>query len=51
MIRTPHRTKGAPVLGATGPGQSGPFGPYGADGLDEDDVPANDEQPDGETTD
>ncbi|MFJ1667317.1 hypothetical protein ACIOK4_13205 [Streptomyces bottropensis] len=32
MIPHPHRTKGgAPQLGAKGPQQRGPFGPYGAD--------------------
>lgn len=32
---TPWRSKGgAPLLGATGPGQSGPFGPYD-DGQDQ----------------
>lgn len=35
MIRTLHRTKGAPALGATSPGQSGPFGPYGSNEPDE----------------
>lgn len=35
MIPLPERRKGAaPLLGATGPGESGPFGEYG---LDEDD--------------
>ncbi|MFG2211016.1 hypothetical protein [Streptomyces sp. NPDC048638] len=30
MISTFHRRKGgAPLLGASAPGESGPFGPYG----------------------
>lgn len=45
MIPLPCRTKGgAPQLGAKGPGESGPFGPYGADeddgGLDDETHPA-----------
>ncbi|WP_157878004.1 hypothetical protein [Streptomyces torulosus] len=40
MIPLPYRQKGgAPQVGAKGPGQTGPFGPYGADDeqlLDED---------------
>lgn len=42
MIRTPHRAKGAPALGALGPGLSGPFGEYGAD---EDDAQADEAGP------
>jgi hypothetical protein len=47
VIRTLHRTRGASALGASRPGETGPFGPYGAreDGL-EDDV--DDDQDDGE---
>jgi hypothetical protein len=40
VIPLPHRQKGgAPQVGAKGPGQTGPFGPYGTDedDLDEDD--------------
>ncbi|MFE7856017.1 hypothetical protein [Streptomyces sp. NPDC057403] len=51
MFRTPHRTKGAPALGALGQGHAGPFGEYGANDVDEYDVQADDEQPDGETAD
>ncbi|NUQ96381.1 MAG: hypothetical protein HOY79_07370 [Streptomyces sp.] len=35
MIRTQHRTKGASALGATAPGEPGPFGRR--PDLDEDD--------------
>lgn len=39
MIPHPHRQKGgAPQLGARRSGETGPFGPYGDDSLDEDDV-------------
>ena len=45
MIRLPCRTKGgAALLGAKGPGQTGPFGVYGADEDDQ-----ADEQHDGHT--
>ncbi|MFD7867573.1 hypothetical protein [Streptomyces sp. NPDC059783] len=38
MIRDDHRLKGAPLLGAAGPGLPGPFGTWPADGgRDEDD--------------
>lgn len=49
MIPLPCRTKGgAPQLGAKGPGQSGPFGSYGADedDLDEDDGGGLDDEDD-----
>ncbi|MFC4466702.1 hypothetical protein ACFPH6_19580 [Streptomyces xiangluensis] len=35
MIRLPCRVRGASALGATAPGQPGPFGPYGGDQDDE----------------
>lgn len=32
MFATPHRQKGGgPQLGAAGPGEDGPFGPYGGE--------------------
>ncbi|MFI0139627.1 hypothetical protein [Streptomyces luteogriseus] len=45
MIPLPCRTKGgAPQLGATGPGEVGPFGSYDSDEDDQ-----ADEQQDGDT--
>ena len=37
MIRTLHRQKGPPQLGATGPGDHGPFGPWPSDTDQHDD--------------
>lgn len=53
MIPHPHRQKGSgPQLGAKGPQQCGPFGPYGADedhlddggGLDDEDDQERDDE-------
>jgi hypothetical protein len=42
MILDRHRQKGgAPLLGASAPGEMGPFGPYGDDSGDEHDEPAD----------
>lgn len=45
MIPLPCRTKGgAAQLGARHPGESGPFGEYGDDGLDDEQLLDDDER-------
>lgn len=47
VIHDFHRRKGgAPMLGASAPGQSGPFGPYGDAPAAEDDAGAAPDAPD-----
>jgi hypothetical protein len=43
VIRTLHRVRGASAIGATGPGERGPYGWYGA-GEDDGDDGQDDEQ-------